>query len=287
MPPDFLSFRITMPFFFTRESDRKARAAKLDEIVKRVNRGPYSAVDLDELRRYEEFNDFKTGLNRASSAIRGALAPDLGVSEYNRSDFSYSGADIKAVMLTDTTQHPVTFGSIATISISTHREKIPVRRLGSVNSSQYTRGTKTFAGSLIFLTFDQHVLFEMLNGQSMAAAEKFEGFNITPDQLPLFDIVLSMHNEADRVSNMAILGVDLVDEGQVFSVDDMVSEHTFSFTALDVEPLEQYQKRARGREPFSAVKSTTTSILNRLLTGNTDFMRGLIKLNENYARRNK
>jgi len=149
---------------------------------------------------------------------------------------SYSGGDIKA-MIQMPNNPAMELGTLATISYSIHREKVPVRRLGQTIPYQYTRGTKTYAGSLIFLTLNKHVLLEVLNMPQIADGDIYEGFTITADQLPPFDVTLSFHNEGAAIGNMSILGIDIIDEGQTFSIDDLASENTFTYVARDVMPL--------------------------------------------------
>lgn len=85
---------------------------------------------------------------------------------------SFSGADIRAIMhrpgyrienaAKEHDAYPNAegqvqeFGSIQTLSVSTFREKNPVRSLGFQNVMGYTRGNRTVGGRLIFALLDTH-----------------------------------------------------------------------------------------------------------------------------------
>lgn len=56
------------------------------------------------------------------------------------------------------------------------------------------------------------------------------------DQIPPFDITLTGSNEQGTVVSMAIIGVELVNEGYGISIDDLVSEYQYTFVAREVLP---------------------------------------------------
>lgn len=60
------------------------------------------------------------------------------------------------------------------------------------------------------------------------------------DMLPPFDIILSFQNESGAFSKMKILGVTIVDEGTTMSVDDLITESTYTYMARGIEPLKAY-----------------------------------------------
>jgi hypothetical protein len=57
------------------------------------------------------------------------------------------------------------------------------------------------------------------------------------DMLPPFDIVLTFFNEYGLGGKMKIYGVTIVDEGQTMSVDDLITEQTYTFMARGIQPL--------------------------------------------------
>jgi hypothetical protein len=56
------------------------------------------------------------------------------------------------------------------------------------------------------------------------------------DQIPPFDIVLAAANEYGALAIMKILGVELMNSGYGVSVDDIVSEHSFTYIAHGMLP---------------------------------------------------
>jgi len=57
-----------------------------------------------------------------------------------------------------------------------------------------------------------------------------------PDQLPPFDIVLTAANEYGGLAIMKILGVELLNSGYGVSIDDIVSEHSYTYVANGMIP---------------------------------------------------
>ena len=146
---------------------------------------------------------------------------------------------------------PVTIGNLQTISVSTHRDKFPVRALGKINPKGHTRGARTVAGSLIFTTFDRESLTEVqtrvrqfyqnANALYGAAVNNFAIANNVPqlhsDELPPFDITITMVNDYGQGSIAVVRGVEIVDNGQVMGIDDLYIEQTMSYTAQEYLPM--------------------------------------------------
>ncbi|MCW4013896.1 MAG: virion structural protein [Candidatus Bathyarchaeota archaeon] len=164
---------------------------------------------------------------------------------YSGSYNSFAGTDIVA-SITLPGGKAVVIGELQTISYSVHREKYPVRALGSVNPKGFTYGGRTIAGSLIFTVFDRHVVKELVTEMQQNAgtyseyakndlefAEMYS--RMVTDELPPFDITISFNNEYGQAASMAILGVTIVDEGQVMSIEDMLTENTMSYMAMDIK----------------------------------------------------
>ena len=57
-----------------------------------------------------------------------------------------------------------------------------------------------------------------------------------PDQLPPFDVVLTAANEYGALAIMKVLGVELMNSGYGISIDDIVSEHSYTFVAHGLIP---------------------------------------------------
>ncbi|MGD9697427.1 hypothetical protein [Acinetobacter sp.] len=160
----------------------------------------------------------------------------------------YSGADtsVFAVYGKDT----VLLGSAQTLSYSIHREKFPVRRLGRTYAQGYTRGPRTIAGSMVFVDFESTALSELFknfkyNSESPESGLKYD---ILPDQLPPFDLLVIFYNEAGSISIMRLLGVEIADEGSVLGVNEAYPETTMQYLAHDISLLRKIKVTATNDE---------------------------------------
>jgi hypothetical protein len=168
--------------------------------------------------------------------------PTFQESVFSQSYNSYAGTDIRAMISMPAADglDPVlrTLGNLQTISYSIFREKYPVRALGHVGEKGRTRGTRTIAGSMVFTVFDRHVLYDMLrknpgdmNTNGVMASNYGDLSYVMVDQLPQFDIIIHFANEYGHVSELVIFGVEISAEGQVMSVEDLITENTVQYTA--------------------------------------------------------
>ena len=190
---------------------------------------------------------------------------DLGSTQssdtFTRTYNSHSGCDIIATI------NGVVLGNLNGISFSTTREKAPIYTLGSVDAVAFGRGKRGHAGSLIFTNFDRHALYDVKRESEQAGKplkyyrkgtdipaggrskllgyQSYEGDLAalgvsTPteanysDQLPPFTITLTGQNEYGNTSVMAILGVELINEGSGISIDDIVTETQMTFVARSI-----------------------------------------------------
>lgn len=141
------------------------------------------------------------------------------------------------------------FGELTTVSYSIHRELFPVRTLGRINPKGVTRSGRTIGGSLVFSVFDRHILFDIqhdLKGKYRQAllernngkAKDIKGIldqYIISDELPPFNIVISMSNEySSASSSLVIYGVRITDEGQIMSMEDMFTENQMRYMATGI-----------------------------------------------------
>ncbi len=153
---------------------------------------------------------------------------------------SYSGADIVASISIPGNKSMV-FGELQTISYSIHREKHPVRALGRINPKGFTYGGRTIAGSMIFTVFDRHVvqnaiLKELINSQTLDYGDlRHLSKVMVTDEMPPFDVTISFTNEYGHASRIALYGITIVDEGQVMSIDDIITENTMTYMARGID----------------------------------------------------
>lgn len=155
--------------------------------------------------------------------------------QHNR---SFAGCDIVPT-LTIPGQPTYTFGDISTLSVSTHRESFPVRMMGRTNPLGFTRGPRMIAGTIIFSLIDMYPWYKMIKN---ADAPVWQHSNTYPlaDSLPPFDITVTFHNEYEEGGAvMRIFGVVIIDDGMALSIDDLVTENTYSYMAAGIAPVHQ------------------------------------------------
>lgn len=163
------------------------------------------------------------------------------VSHLNKMNRTYTGIDVTPV-ISIPGRSPVTIGEISTISISTHMEKFPVRTCGRRNPLGFSNGQRTIAGSLVFSLIDVYPFYRMMNDAGDAFWDLAAEYPLA-DSLPPFDITITLNNEyEDRGAVMRLFGVTIVDDGTVFSIDDLVTENTYSYMAIGIAPVHRTNK---------------------------------------------
>jgi hypothetical protein len=150
--------------------------------------------------------------------------------DYVRPQSSYSGADMVCTINVPG-KGPIVFGELSSISYSIYREKVPVRALGRISMKGYTRGMRTISGVLTFTIFDESVVYRCM--QEL----REQGYRILMDEMPLFDVTITMANEFGSKSMLTIYGVTTYTEGKVMSVDEIMTQNVYEFYALDINPL--------------------------------------------------
>lgn len=142
---------------------------------------------------------------------------------------SFAGTDIVATINVPLIGEPIVIGEIQTLSYSIHRPKIQVRTLGRINPKGFARSGRTIAGSLIFTVFDKHIVYKVL--------ERIYGPNhrIITDEMPPFDITVTFSNEYRQKARLSIYGVEIVNEGQTMSIEDMITENVMNYVATGID----------------------------------------------------
>lgn len=170
------------------------------------------------------------------------LSNKYEVGSFTKTNISFSGCDMVATINIPNSKGVIVtkaLGSLQTLSYSTHMDKKPIRVIGNVNPVAFVNGPRTIAGSLVFAVFNEHFLKEIYADERLRSDYDSE-FNqyILTDEMPPFDITISMANEYGARSRMAIYGVTFANEGKAISVNDVYTENTYQFLALDLEYLE-------------------------------------------------
>lgn len=155
---------------------------------------------------------------------------------------SFSGTDIAAQILLPNEDAPLDLGELQTVSYSIHRENKPIRVLGRTNVRGFIRGPRTIAGSMIFTVFNAYAFYRLAQYKQLVYGTRSGIQPMFPlaDMLPPFDMVLTFSNEYGQFARMKIMGMVIVDEGSTMSVEDIITEQTFTFMAAGIQPLTSY-----------------------------------------------
>jgi hypothetical protein len=162
---------------------------------------------------------------------------------------SFSGADMVASIRTAGGK-PIIFGEVQTISYSIYRPMMPVTTLGRINPTGVVRGPRTIAGTMIFTVFDRHVLrnvmdqyatqtdsFRTTYGMDEAAIKDLRQYAKT-DEMPPFDVNISFLNEYGNSATLNIYAIHIMSEGQTMSIEDMITENTMQYIAMDIDLMD-------------------------------------------------
>lgn len=150
-----------------------------------------------------------------------------------RNDYNtYSGTDMIAT-LNIPGSPPKVFGELSSISYSIYREKYPVKTLGRITPKGFTRGTRTITGMLAFTVFDRSIVYRCME------EIRAKGYRILMDEMPMFDVTISMANEYGSKSKLTIYGITTYTEGKVMNVSSISTENAYEFYALDIDPLDK------------------------------------------------
>jgi len=180
------------------------------------------------------------------------MAKNVVTNEYGRINTSFSGADAVAT-ITPLGGKPLVFGTIQTLTYSIYRPMTPVYSLGRINPKGVVRGQRTIAGSLIFTVFDRHVLKSVMesfrksdyNFSKKEINEMSE--NMKTDEMPPFDINITFMNEYGNSATLNLYGVHIITEGQTMSIEDMITENTMQYIAMDIDLMDNNGLDKSGR----------------------------------------
>jgi hypothetical protein len=203
----------------------------------------------------------------ANDGIKKLIAPNLrGQSNFQ----SFAGTDITVVayipyvdsVISSSRQYKK-FAEIQTISISSTRSMSPIRVLGKSSPAGYTRGARTFAGTMVFASLNHDVFQEMYTVGIQESAFYHSTSQIS-DQLPPFTIVITAANEKGAAAVQAIYGITLVNYGTTYSIDDLYTEVTYTYVAQDVSPFTNMSLSAAGQGPWRDNNKDFTTALKSL-----------------------
>jgi len=163
--------------------------------------------------------------------------------DYRNTITSFSGTDIIAT-ITPKGGSPVVIGELQTISYSIYRPIQNVFALGKIGPRGVIKGHRTIAGTLIWTVFDRHIIRTLLSNYELKAnmanlsnysCIRGDVGDFFMDEMPPFDINITFLNEYGNSSTLNIYGVTVVSEGQTMSIEDMITENTMQYIAMDMD----------------------------------------------------
>jgi len=205
---------------------------------------------------------FASGYTDLSGLLDNSIARNPKSITGPNTSVVYSGSDVFAYItpyaanITNTPFIPLK--NLITFSYSTHRDKLPVRKLGSPVAFDYTKGTRTIAGAIVMLNFDRAAFSDLIMGSDIYGGQE----QITMfDEIPPFDITLLFSSElesdwknsgnfhSDTYSVLEIKGIRLTDEGLVTGTNEAYLETTFQYLAEDLVYLKPMKINPPPPEP--------------------------------------
>jgi len=175
------------------------------------------------------------GLKQLTNGPVPYFADDPIRDKFIATNSSYSGTD--CVAIAQINEQLIMLGNVATFSYSIFREKAPVRVLGRSHPKGFTAGGRTIAGSIIFVVFDRSPVSELLKLFTYSKNPQDRFSNPIPDQMPPIDMFLNFGNEYGHTSVLKLYGVEIVQENQVHSINDIYSENTMQYVARDMDVM--------------------------------------------------
>lgn len=149
---------------------------------------------------------------------------------------TYSGSDMVASIYIPG-EEPQIFGELSSISYSIYRSKYPVLSLGRITPKGFTRGIRTISGMLSFTDFNESIVLKTMKRL------KDMGYHILMDEMPMFNVTITMANEFGSTSKTTLYGITTFTEGKSMSVNDLMQQTVYEFYALDISPMEVVKER--------------------------------------------
>jgi hypothetical protein len=235
--------------------------------------------------------------------------------------YSFSGTDISNSAWFDyytdsgdrSVTVPVNLTSLSTISFSIHESKSPVRSLGNKNVSGYTSSIRTIAGSMILSLVNRHPLSDLVAEYYKVNAGKdmywgwsrdfnqngkgTVGYNamtmVMPTSLAPFNMIFTavpeIFNENESAEHLnyascALFGIEFVEDSTIFSVNNILTEMSFTFVARDYAVLDQSSTSIPKSELLAraqALKAPTSDSVDKDIANELSKMKGIINVTSN------
>jgi len=143
--------------------------------------------------------------------------------------------------------------------------------MGKSSPAGRGRGSRTVAGTMVFALSDHHPLSEIVPDDYPVKQNTMWSRDpnqwkpmILADMIPPFDLVVVLWNEYGNASVLPIYQIDIVDEGSVIGVDNLITELSVSYVAGAIDPISQAEPDANGNiDPFNLTFSSFSDMWMR------------------------
>lgn len=184
--------------------------------------------------------------------------------------YSFTGTDTQFVAWFDNgdfSARPVQLETIATISFSVHESKGDVRRLGHKHVVGSVSSIRNIAGTIIFNVVKDHPLIQLIEtlpegyrrpwgfsldeedlmyakGRDAIITEEVPIFNVSSTALPPFNLTavsateyIKSREDMFLFTTNNLYNIELIGQGLVISVNNILTEITFTFKASHWDEL--------------------------------------------------
>lgn len=178
------------------------------------------------------------------------------MSDFDKTEiFSTAGGSDTHIVLEFPGMGFLYLGSIISLSYSVYREKTPVFNLGNNTLNGHGVGKKYVAGSIISSMFMEDEISKFVDKLSIddklynkditdfvkkqmsdSSLKEYHAFmkdDITPFNIHII-FTSEYHNKSRRI---IVYGANFINNGQVMSINDIITENTASFIAKDIREL--------------------------------------------------
>jgi len=173
--------------------------------------------------------------------------PKKGFPDYR---YSFTGSDYRVTYISKNTEglNRVLTG-LQTLSFSTHSDLFPGRRLGEKGVHGYAVGTKTVAGTMIFLFRGNDPFLEeiAISEKEVKGNTPYETRPCHLEAIPEFDLIIQATSEVPlydaqgklKIHNtkMFLGGIKLSETGGTLSIHDVYTEIMYTFVAREQIPF--------------------------------------------------
>ena len=192
---------------------------------------------IPQIKNYEQVGKTKTVHNSKMSYAGTDIKVYASINISQIKNFKSESSSVVTESNTGSTSL-IELGEVQTISYSVYRDKSAAKGLGSNSALGFTRGQALIAGTVIFTVFHDRVLWELNNLNFIDSTNPEDIFsNMRIDQLPPLDVFITFGNEMGDNSRMGIFGIEFINEGQVMSVADLITENSVNYVARHLSPM--------------------------------------------------